>query len=440
MKLHSIPFEDIYVEENRQRKNLSPESLLELAGSITQVGLIHPIVVRRDDEGRMVLVAGERRLRSLEYIWNFGQSVRCGEYTLLPNQVPCVFLGEIEPVKAYEIEFEENARRLDLSWQEHAQAVARLAQLKEEIDGETPSPAKLAEEIGLSTSDSGGGGSAAQGVRQDIILAKFLNDPDIASAKSRAEGFKILKRKEESQRNAEIGRRIEKTLAGEHRLLKGDCLEILPTLPDGGFDVILSDPPYGMGAQDFGDSGGAGGATGAHFYDDSHEHWIELMSGLRLQLDRVSKPQAHLYLFCDIDRFAALRDFVGASGLWKVFRTPLIWFNPTGSRAPWPQNGPQRKYQLVLYAVKGNRPVTSLIGDVISCSSDPNQGHHAQKPVALYSDLLRRSVRAGDAVLDPFCGSGPVFPAAHGLKCKATGIEIDDAACGIAAKRLEQLK
>ena len=74
------------------------------------------------------------------------------------------------------------------------------------------------------------------------------------------------------------------------------------------------------------------------------------------------------------------------------------------------------------------------------CASDANLGHHAQKPVALYDNLLRRSARAGDYILDPFCGTGPVFPAAHALRCRATGIEIDDVACGIAANRLTALK
>jgi site-specific DNA-methyltransferase (adenine-specific) len=442
MQVHSYDFEEICIEEGRQRKNLNVDDLLALAGSITQVGLIHPVVVRRDDEDRIVLVAGERRIKAMEYIWNFGQKVRCGEYTFDVNQVPCVFLGEIDPVQAFEIELEENIRRNDLSWQERARATARLAQLKQELDGEAPSPAKLAEIIGdvsAETVQSGGGG-AAQAVRQDLILARHLDDPDIAKAASRAEGFKVLKRKEETARNAQLGAAIGQTLAGEHKLIKGDCLEIMATLADASFDVILSDPPYGIDAQDFGDSAGAGGAIGGHFYDDSHDTWIHLMSGLVKELDRLAKPQAHLYLFCDIERFFALRDFVGASGVWKPFRTPLIWFNPGGSRAPWPQSGPQRKTQYILYANRGNRPVTALHGDLITCGSDSNLGHHAQKPVELYVNLLRRSIRPGDSVLDPFAGSGPIFPAAHALKVRATGIEIDDAACGIAATRLGALK
>ena len=33
--------------------------------------------------------------------------------------------------------------------------------------------------------------------------------------------------------------------------------------------------------------------------------------------------------------------------------------------------------------------------------------HGAQKPVVVYQNLLQRSVRAGDKVLDPFAGTGP---------------------------------
>lgn len=447
MKLHSIPFEDIFIYPDRQRKDMSQSAIIELASSITQVGLIHPIVVRKDDQDRTALVAGERRLRAMEYIWNFGQGIRCAEYTLPPNIVPCLYHGEIDPVLAYEIELEENARRLNLSWQEHAFAVARLAELKRQITGEQPSNVELAEAIGLAVPKSGGGGDAAIGIRQDLILARFLpTDPDVAKASSRTEAFKLLKRKEELAKSAEIGRAIADTLAGSHRLIKGNCLDILPTLPEASFDVICTDPPYGMGADQFGDSGGTGGAIGEHFYDDSPENFRQNAMDWIRAIKRVCKPQCHVYWFCDIEWFEWLKTawrmpIKGEeSPTWNIFRTPLIWHNPGGSRAPWPQHGPQRKSQYILFANKGNRPVTQLLGDVLVHGSDANLNHPAQKPVALYADLLRRSVRAGDSVLDPFAGTGPVFSAGHGLKCRVTAIEQNEAACGIAAGRLKELK
>jgi DNA modification methylase len=76
----------------------------------------------------------------------------------------------------------------------------------------------------------------------------------------------------------------------------------------------------------------------------------------------------------------------------------------------------------------------------VTYASDQNLGWAAQKPVDLYRDFLMRSCRAGDSVLDPFCGSGTIFAAAHGLKVKATGIEVDRIAYGISVMRLGELK
>jgi len=77
---------------------------------------------------------------------------------------------------------------------------------------------------------------------------------------------------------------------------------------------------------------------------------------------------------------------------------------------------------------------------VLEHSPDSNLGHAAQKPVALFKDLLSRSVKPGDRVLDPFGGSGPILPAAHELPCTATLVEIDPASFGIAVKRSRELK
>jgi site-specific DNA-methyltransferase (adenine-specific) len=224
----------------------------------------------------------------------------------------------------------------------------------------------------------------------------------------------------------------------DHTLLQGNCLSLLAGLEEGKFDCILSDPPYGIDAQNFNDSGGKADAAG-HTYDDSYENWLSLMSAFLPLSLRATKIQAHLYLFCDVDNFTILRQLAKESG-WKPFRTPLIWHNPSSQRAPWPQHGPHRKYQMCLYATKGDRPVLRLAPDLVEYRSDDNLGWAAQKPVALYTDFLSRTCRAGDSVCDPFAGSGTIFPAAHGLKVRATGIELDSAAYGIAVQRLERLE
>lgn len=440
MQLHIIPAEDITIKPNRQRRELDQQKILELAGSIAQNGLIHPLVVR-EAEGEYVLVVGERRLKALEHLWFLGTPVYYSGREIEEGAVPCAFLGEINPIDAEEIELEENIRREDLNWKERADAVARLADLRSRqaaADGvPAPSTAAIAEEVAGSSE-----GQHQDNVRQDIILGRALRDPDkaavIATATSRKEAFKLLKRHEETARQAAIGAALGAQIASEmFTLRKGDCVQIMSALPADSFDILLTDPPYGIGADEFSDSGGK--AAGGHFYDDSYDTWRPLAVALATHSFRLAKRTAHAYVFCDIDRFHELRSAFAEAG-WKTFRTPLIWFNPGALRAPWPEQGPQRKYQLILFAVKGDRPVTRLYGDVLTYPNDPNLGHPAQKPVALLSDLLQRSARPGDAILDPFAGTGSVFAAAFQFKCKATGVEKDEAAFAIAAKRIEELK
>jgi DNA modification methylase len=163
------------------------------------------------------------------------------------------------------------------------------------------------------------------------------------------------------------------------------------------------------------------------------------MNAAAPEINRVAKEAAHLYCFCDIDKFHWLKDLFFLEG-WNVFRTPLVWFRRNTGRVPLPEHGPRRQYELILYAHRGDRRVTAIYPDVIDeASVEDNLGHAAQKPIGVYSNLLRRSARPGDKVLDPFCGTGTVYPAAHSMRVAATGIEIDPAAYGIAVKRIEGL-
>lgn len=435
MQLHIVNIHELTIPDNRQRREFKPEDVMKLASSISQTGLIQPVVVRRGEEGNMILVAGERRIRAMIYVWNFGQKVRCGEDIFNEGEVPCIYQGEMDPIDAFEMELEENIRRTDLTWQEKATATTQLMTLRSQQAtrrGEVPpAVSDIAKEV------RGDSNTSIESTRKELIVSHYLNDPDVVKAKTVDEAFKILKRKEIAKKNEEYAGIVGKTFSSKvHSLHQGDCLEILPFLPPESFDVILTDPPYGIDADTYGDSGGR--TAGAHTYDDSFETWLSLMQGFAPESFRVAKPLAHLYVFCDVDNFVLLKNILAEAG-WKVFRTPIICINPTAMRTPWPEHGPQRKYQIVAYAIKGNRTVNSIAPDVVSYPSDDNLGHMAQKPVALYEDLLRRSIRPGDSVLDPFCGSGPIFPAAHGLKCQATGIELGAAAYGVSIKRIEAL-
>jgi DNA modification methylase len=441
LHLHLVPFEDVTVKTNRQRREFDEAKILELAGSISENGLIHPVVLRATEEDDWVLVAGWRRTKALEHLWFLKTEVRCNGHVIPEGFIPATFLGEIDPIDAEEIELEENIRREDLHWKDRADATARLAALRAAKAARNnlppPSVAAIAEEVTGSSE-----GQFQENTRQDIILGRALQDPTraaaISGATSRKEAFKLLKRHEESQKNATLAASLGPQFTAKvHTLLQADSLSHMPLMPESTFDIVLTDPIYGIGADEFSDSGGK--AAGGHFYDDSYELWLTHARALAEHSFRLTKAEAHAYVFCDVDRFGELKAFFGRAG-WRVFRTPLIWVNPGAVRAPWPEHGPQRKYQCILFAIKGDRKITRIYGDVLTYPSDPNLGHPAQKPVALLADLLLRSARPGDAVLDPFCGSGSTFVAGHQHKCRVTGIELNPSAAGIAAKRIQELK
>lgn len=455
--LRIIPLSAIRVADNRQRREFEPVSLLELAKSIETYGLFHALQIRKDN----TLVTGERRLRAIkEHLLPMGKSFTYDGEMILPGHIPCIEVTSDDPLVLEAIELDENFRRRDLTWQEHAAAVKRLHDLRQAQlpPGEVQSiPATAAEVIGEKVATP----NSIVTTRAELLVAEHLDKPAVAAAPTVREALKALKRIEETERNEALALAVGKTLtSGSHKVVHGNCIDWLAEQPPEQFDVICTDPPYGMGADQFGD--GAGKLSGIeHGYDDSLGGWRQLMFGDCLSGDRpetsvwdpgmwsmdgwcakitrVARPQAHAYIFCDPDRFPELRDGMREAG-WYVFRTPLIVYKKDSGRVPLPDKGPRRQYETILYAIKGGKLTNGIFSDVIESQADPNMSHGAQKPVSVYENLLRRSVRPGDAVLDTFGGTGPLIPAAHTLKCFATVIEQEAAYYGLCLKRLEALK
>lgn len=438
---HLVALDSIQIAPNRQRQDLDEETIAELARSIKAAGLLHAPVCRTHPEnaGIPILVAGERRLRAIKMAHALGFTIHYEGRAIPAGQVPISLLGELNAIQAEEAELEENVKRKDLSWQERAAAESRLHNLRSAQAaqrGGAQTVRKTAEEI-----HGRGDGYYQDAVRTNLVVANHLGDPDVAKAATAKDALKILKRKEDVARNVARAKELGRETATDLHQCFNVSFRDLRVSETTLFDVILTDPPYGIDASDFGDSGGKiVQGSESHRYDDSHANWKTLALDFAEMSWQVTKPQAHLYAFCDFDRFHELKPLLESFG-WNVHRTPLIWHKSgNGGRVPWPTSGPRRHYEIILYAVKGGKPVNFIGADVISCPNDDNLGHGAQKPVAVYLELLRRSARAGDKVLDPFAGTGPIFPAAHELKCLATGIELDPATYAIAAKRLSDLK
>lgn len=441
----TIPACDIRIPLDRQRQSFDEEALLELAESIHKRGLIHAIVIGPGHQ----LIAGERRLRAItQHLYPLGKTFTYAGEPVPLGEIPYIEMLSDDPLELEEIELAENLVRKDLTWQELANAHARLHKLRtaqhaqqvelagDEAD-EPPTPASTAREIfGVLANNA-----QRDTVRQEILVSQHFDKPEVAKAPNLKEAFKALKKIEDADRNKALAALVGKThSSADHTVLHADCLQWMAAAGPGLFDVILTDPPYGMGAHEFGDAAGKLVQID-HEYDDSYESWRKLMDGptgwCALSY-AITKPEAHAYVFCDIDNFHELKAMMSAAG-WYVFRTPFTNYKQNSGRVPLPDQGPRRQSEWFLYAIKGKKKVNFIGSDVIVTGSDENLTHGAQKPVALYHEILRRSVKPGDAVLDTFGGTGTLLPAAHALKCRATVVEQEANYYGICLQRLAGL-
>ena len=66
-----------------------------------------------------------------------------------------------------------------------------------------------------------------------------------------------------------------------------------------------------------------------------------------------------------------------------------------------------------------------------------NTDHPTQKPEKLVAKIVLASSNPGDVVLDPFLGSGTTSVVAKKLQRNYVGIELEEAFCCLAEKRLE---
>lgn len=67
-KIIDVPLDQIEVNPNQPRTQFDPEKLRELADSISELGVIQPITVRKKEENSYQLVSGERRFRAAQSI------------------------------------------------------------------------------------------------------------------------------------------------------------------------------------------------------------------------------------------------------------------------------------------------------------------------------------------------------------------------------------
>lgn len=109
--VQEIAIGDIDPNPDQPRRTFPEESLVQLAQSIQEQGVLQPLLVAPGDFGRYLLVAGERRWRAAR---------RAGLET-----VPCI-VRSLSPAQQMEIALIENLQREDLNPLEVAQGIQSL--------------------------------------------------------------------------------------------------------------------------------------------------------------------------------------------------------------------------------------------------------------------------------------------------------------------------
>lgn len=110
-RILSVPQSDILPNPNQPRKRFDYDELEGLAQSIRSNGILQPLLVRSQDNGKYELIAGERRLRAARLIG-------------LTN-VPCI-VTEISETDSAVFAVLENLQRQNLDYFEEAEALATL--------------------------------------------------------------------------------------------------------------------------------------------------------------------------------------------------------------------------------------------------------------------------------------------------------------------------
>ncbi len=222
---------------------------------------------------------------------------------------------------------------------------------------------------------------------------------------------------------------------------QGDALDLLPELPGGSVDLIVTDPPFAI---DFRPQRNNYNRTGARVLPGYHEIGMAEYGGFTeawmREAFRILRNTGSMYVFSGWNHLKDILTALDASGFTTM--NHLIWKYQFGVFT-------RRKYVTshyhILFAVKDRKryyfnKVEHYPEDVWVINREYWTGRiktPTKLPLQLVERILPFSSRPGDLVLDPFLGSGTVAVAAKRLGRHYLGFEIVPEYCELARERLE---
>lgn len=220
-------------------------------------------------------------------------------------------------------------------------------------------------------------------------------------------------------------------------LYLGDCAEILPSL--WNIDMVFTSPPYNLGHMTGSNSNLSGGYRSYHdtLPDAEYVKWQQDV--LTMCWETLNDTGAIFYnhkpLIKDGEVTMPTRLNPGLP-----LRQIIIWYRNWGANWSPSHFLPVHEWIMVMakrdFRLKSRDAAAASDVWAVHPEKGIKDGHPASFPIGLPG-------RAMDAtkpgmVLDPFAGIGTTLLAAKERGRKAIGIEIDEAYCELAAKRMEQ--
>ena len=269
------------------------------------------------------------------------------------------------------------------------------------------------------------------------------------------------------------------TAADPNRVVLGDNLGVLPSLPDASFRMIYIDPPFNTGRIQSrqslktvrSETGARIGFKGQGYdtirgrlssYDDSFEDYWAFLEPRLVHAYRLLKPDGTLYLHLDYREVHYAKVMLDVLFGRDCFLNEIIWAYDYGARSKsrWPA-----KHDNILVYVKdpshyyfnseevdrepymapglvtpekvaaGKLPTDVWWHTIVSPTGKEKTGYATQKPVGILRRMVQASTQEGDWVLDFFAGSGTLGAAALGLKRKFLLIDQSPEAFEIMSER-----
>lgn len=212
------------------------------------------------------------------------------------------------------------------------------------------------------------------------------------------------------------------------KLLQGDCLELLATIPNESVDLIVTDPPYQI------DNTKAGGNSKLAKSIQKMNNEIEaanICDGFNLkvleEMVRVMK-KINCYIWCNAKQIPMYLDyFVKQRGC--TFDV-LVWVKTNAT--PLFNNKYLTDKEYCLYFRRGGycnpmdyESAKTAYFQPLNTKDKKVYLHPTIKPLNIISTLIKNSSKEGDVVLDPFMGSGTTGVACARLNRQFIGMEIN---------------